>query len=386
METKMAATPGRISMKPVYCIASNITCPIGLDTEAAWAAVQNGQSGVRYIEDELLFPRGIWASAFTPEQWAFIDEDLDWNLSPLERMSIYSARDAISLCGAIDFSRTLFVLTTTKGNIEWLGQQPDDRIRLTTSAALIASACGIDGKPTVISHACVSGVSGLIYALRCLQHGRFETAIITGADRLTPFVLSGFSSFQALADERCRPFDSKRKGINLGEAAATIILSTSENTVPQAMLCGGATSNDANHISGPSRTGEELGLAISKALGECRLDSSAIDAISAHGTATIYNDEMESKAFAHTQLLHAPLHSIKGYLGHTLGAAGVVENALLIESMRRGTTIASLGFETPGVSQPVNVSTRSEYRHIRHALKTASGFGGCNAAVVWSRP
>jgi 3-oxoacyl-[acyl-carrier-protein] synthase-1 len=372
-------------MKPVYCIATNITAPLGLDTDAAWQAVQAGQSAVRYIEDEALFARGVWASAFSLEQWAIIDEETGWQLSPLERMAIHSIRDAMSHAGAIDFTKTLFVLTTTKGNIEWLGQQPDARNRLTTSAGLIADACGIPNKPVVISHACVSGVTGLIYGLRILQAGRYENVIVTGADRLSPFVLSGFASFQALADGRCRPFDAKRNGINLGEAAATIILSNTERTEPCIVLFGGATSNDANHISGPSRTGEELALAISKTLTECGLRSTEIDAISAHGTATVYNDEMESKAFAHTNLLHAPLHSVKAYLGHTLGAAGVVESALLVESIRRSRTIPSLGFKTLGVSKRVNVGVQSERVDIRNALKTASGFGGCNAAIVWSQ-
>jgi 3-oxoacyl-[acyl-carrier-protein] synthase-1 len=215
--------------------------------------------------------------------------------------------------------------------------------------------------------------------------GQYETAIVTGADRLSAFILSGFASFQALADERCKPFDADRKGINLGEAAATIVLSCKKPYTPLALLCGGATSNDANHISGPSRTGEELAQAIRKAMGQCNLQGWDIDVICAHGTATMYNDEMESKAFAHTGVLHAPLHSLKGYLGHTLGAAGVLESALLVESIRRRQTIASLGFNTIGVSQPVTMSVRSEQLDIRHALKTASGFGGCNAAVVWSK-
>lgn len=371
--------------KPAYCIATNITSPLGLDTSATWHAVLGGHSAVRYIEDESLSPRPLWASAFTQEQWAAIDEEAGWHLSPFERMAVHSIRAAISNCEALDFSKTLFILTTTKGNIEWLGQHPDNRIRLSTSARLIAEACSLPNKPVTISHACVSGVTGLIYALRTLQSGRFENAIVTGADRLSPFVLSGFASFQALADGRCRPFDAKRNGINLGEAAATIILSTKERSEPCTLLCGGATSNDANHISGPSRTGEELALAISKTLAQCNLQPAQIDAISAHGTATIYNDEMESKAFGINNLLHAPLHSIKGYLGHTLGAAGVVESALLIESIRRSRTIPSLGFETLGVSVPVHVGVASERMPIRHALKTASGFGGCNAAIVWSQ-
>ncbi len=372
-------------MKPVYCIATNVTCPLGLNTNTVWDAVQRGESGVRFLEDGRLSARGVWASAFYPQQWEKIDKAGDEKLSPIERMSVFSVKDALGRCAETDLAKTLLIFTTTKGNIEWMGGQPDTRNRLTTSASLIAEACGVRTKPVVISHACVSGVTGLIYALRSLQSGQYETVIVTGADRLSAFVLSGFQSFQALADERCRPFDAARKGINLGEAAATIILSTKELGNPLAQLCGGATSNDANHISGPSRTGEELALAISKALAECGLNGAGIDAISAHGTATIYNDEMESKAFARTRLLHAPLHSLKGYLGHTLGAAGVIESAMLIESIRRGQTIASLGFETLGVPHEVNVSRQSERKEIRYALKSASGFGGCNAAVVWSK-
>lgn len=372
-------------MKPVYCIATNVICPLGLNTDAVWDAVQRGDSGVRLIEEGRLSARSVWASAFYPEQWKSVDATVSGELSPLERMSVFSVKDALQRSATTDLAKTLFIFTTTKGNIEWMGQEADARNRLTTSAGIIAESCGIGAKPVVISHACVSGVTGLIYALRSLQSGRYETAIVAGADRLSPFVLSGFGAFQALADERCKPFDAARKGINLGEAAATIVLSAKKTSEPLAQLCGGATSNDANHISGPSRTGEELALAISKALAECGLKGEDIDAISAHGTATVYNDEMESKAFAHTGLLHAPLHSLKGYLGHTLGAAGVVESAMLIESIRRGQTIASLGFERLGVPHPVNVSRQSERLEIRHALKTASGFGGCNAAVVWSR-
>jgi 3-oxoacyl-[acyl-carrier-protein] synthase-1 len=302
-------------------------------------------------------------------------------------MGAYSLNNALLASrGEIDPSKTLFVFTTTKGNIEWLGKKHDDRNKLTTSASYIAQAAGITTSPVVISHACVSGVMGLIYAMRALKAGWYDTAVVTGVDRLTEFVIAGFTSFQALADERCKPFDADRKGINLGEAASTIVLSTNPQSRPLARLSGGATSNDANHISGPSRTGEELAMAISKAIKESGLSRIDINLISAHGTATSYNDEMEAKAFAHAGLLHAPIHSIKGYLGHTLGAAGVLESALLIESIRRQHTIASAGYTTHGVSQLVHITTTAGPAPIRHALKTASGFGGCNAAIILSHP
>ncbi len=371
-------------MKPVYSISSNLSTPLGLSTDAVWEAVMRGESGVG---DCISGTRRIIAARLGSDQWETIGKAVpDERLSPFERLAVYSAEDAISRAGIeLDPSRSLFILTTTKGNIEWLGEVPDARLRLSHSAALIAAALHLTTRPVTISHACVSGVTGLIQGLCALQSGRFDTAIVTGADRLTEFVVSGFQSFQALADERCRPFDAERKGINLGEGAATIILSTTPGSRPLAELCGGATSNDANHISGPSRTGEELALAIRKTLAACRLRGADIDVISAHGTATIYNDEMEAKAFAHAGVLHAPLHSLKGYFGHTLGAAGVLESAVLVESLRRKYSIRSLGFTSSGVSQPVRVSTESLPQDSVHALKTASGFGGCNAAVVWSR-
>ncbi|MBS1615582.1 MAG: beta-ketoacyl synthase [Bacteroidetes bacterium] len=372
-------------MAPVFCIASNICSPMGLSTHEVWSHLQQGKTGLRQIEDEFLFPRPITASAFQEAQWPAIEEDLDKHLSAFEKLCVFSIREAMSRCEGLEAGRCLFILSSTKGNIEWLDAVPDERLRLSSSASLIAQACGLPKVHAVISQACISGVAALIYAFRRLQQGAYDTAIICGADRLTPFVLAGFSSFQALAQGPCKPFDVLRDGINLGEAAATIVLSRKAGAMPLALMTGGASSNDANHISGPSRNGEELALAIRMALNESGIQSDRIGAISAHGTATLYNDEMESKAFALTGLLHAPLHSIKGYLGHTLGAAGMVESALLIESLRRGMTIPSAGYEHLGVSQPVTVSTTSEQTDIRYALKTASGFGGCNAAAVFAK-
>ncbi|MEO6832746.1 MAG: beta-ketoacyl synthase N-terminal-like domain-containing protein, partial [Chitinophagaceae bacterium] len=338
---------------------------------------------VRFINDESLYQQGIWASRFNENQWKEIEQNIrDKELSAFEKIALFSVKKALDKCD-IDLGKTQFILSTTKGNIETLGLESDERNRLTTSARLIAKAAGFTLRPKVISHACVSGVASLIYGMRLLDSGALDNVAICGADRLTRFVLSGFSSFLALADEPCKPFDAARKGINLGEAAATLILSKNAGTAPLARLLGGATSNDANHISGPSRTGNELALAISRALNEANIDAAQIAAISAHGTATLYNDEMESKAFATSNLLHAPVHSLKGFLGHTLGAAGVLESVMLIESMRHSLTIPSIGFENLGVPHRINVSAEALAMPIPFALKTASGFGGCNAALVF---
>jgi 3-oxoacyl-[acyl-carrier-protein] synthase-1 len=141
-------------------------------------------------------------------------------------------------------------------------------------------------------------------------------------------------------------------------------------------------SNDANHISGPSRTGQELAQAIGQALLASNLTASDIAAVYAHGTATVYNDEMEAKAFDLAGLAATPVNSLKGYYGHTLGAAGVLEAIIAAHSLYHDEMLPTYGFEALGVSRPLNVCTSVQKLSGNRILKTASGFGGCNAALV----
>ncbi len=375
-------------MEQVFAIATNVVSALGMNTDAHWSAIARKQSGIRKYEDASLSNTPFFASRIDPGQWQNIHEVTKTSvvLSSFEQMAIYSAREALSQCEQdIDLSKAVLVLSTTKGNIEWLDQVPDERVTLHSSAVVISDQLGLTSKPVVISHACVSGVVASLYALRLLQSGRYKYAIVVGADRFTRFVLSGFQSFQAIADEPCKPFDAHRKGINLGEAAATIVLSTDADE-PLARLVSASTSNDANHISGPSRTGEELAYSIDRSMKQGQITADQVSMISAHGTATLYNDEMESKAFGIAKLSSVPLHSFKGYIGHTLGAAGVVESAMIIESIRRQQLIPSPGFSELGVSQPLNVVRDIASDEINFVLKTASGFGGCNASAIWARP
>jgi len=375
-------------MNPVYAIASNITSALGMNTEAHWQAAATGRIGVRNYEDQAFSTTPFQASKLVPDQWQMIQAQsrAAISLSPFEQLCLYSAKQALQDCEEnIDLAHTALVLSTTKGNIEWLGQVPDERITLHHSAALIAAQLGIATKPIVVSHACVSGVLSLTYSLRLLQSGRYRHVVVVGCDRFTQFVLKGFQSFQAISNEPCRPFDAARKGINLGEAAATIILSANKTEDTLGQLIAGASSNDANHISGPSRTGEELALAITRALAEANITPAQIGMISAHGTATIYNDEMEAKAFDVAGLINSPVHSFKGYIGHTLGAAGILESAMVLESLRHQSLIPSAGYEDLGVPKPLNVTRHMQPGTINYALKTASGFGGSNAVAVWKR-
>ena len=182
----------------------------------------------------------------------------------------------------------------------------------------------------------------------------------------------------------CKPFDANRTGITLGEGAATIILSSNAEYKGNISIKGGSVSNDANHISAPSHTGKELNQAIQKTLAEAGVNGGSIDFISAHGTATIYNDEMEAKAITLAGLQNIPLNSLKGYYGHTLGAAGLIESIISIRCVLEGILIPTRGFKTMGVPDALNIIRELENVKVSTCLKIASGFGGCNAALLFA--
>lgn len=367
--------------RDVWIVADNIVSPLGLTTRENYKNISAGKSGISLLTDTSFSKTEVHAGAMNHDATGEA-------FTRFESISIYAAREALKQTN-LDFasSRTLFILSTTKGNIELLEEEKinGNNISLHESASNIANSLGIRSKPLVVSNACISGVMATLVARRLIQAGLYDHAIITGADVLTKFVLSGFQSLSAISTEACKPFDAKRKGVTLGEAAATVILTSDPETVKgdyKIKILGGSVSNDANHISGPSRTGEELAQAVNKAIEEARVSKGEIDFISAHGTATVYNDEMEARAFNHVGLAHTPLNSLKGYFGHTLGAAGIVETIVSIHALLNNELIPTFGFEELGVSQSLNVIRSLESKKINTCLKTASGFGGCNAALV----
>jgi 3-oxoacyl-[acyl-carrier-protein] synthase-1 len=312
----------------------------------------------------------------------------------LEMLHILSISDVLKSSGVnIKDPRTLIMLSTTKGNIDLLEKDrypliEPDRIYLWKLAEFFQHFFGNPNKPLVVSNACISGVLVILIASRLIKASIYDHIIVTGGDLVSEFVVSGFQSFRSLSPAPCKPFDAARDGLSLGEGCGTLVLSCDHSLcgIPEKIIVGGGCcSNDAHHISGPSRTGEGLYLAIRRALKEAALDPLDIDYISAHGTATDYNDEMEAKAYSWAGLEPVPVNSFKGYFGHTLGAAGIIESALAIESMRNNELFRSAGFESPGTSKSINVLTDHLAIEVNHCLKTASGFGGCNAAIVFKK-
>ncbi len=368
-------------MKQVYLTADNIYSPLGKTSRENISALKSGRSGIRLHED-MVTGKNFYASLLMQE-----DKMGTGSLTPFEQIIVASVTETLNSAPvAIDLThpRTGFILSSTKGNVSLIetdAESPAGLIGLPGSAARIAAALGITASPVVVSHACISGLLAMITAMRFIQSGRFDQVIVTGADLITEFIFSGFQSFHAVSDKPCRPFDADRDGISLGEGAATIILSATaaEGSV---RLSGGSVSNDANHISGPSRTGAELFSAIHRAMDQAQASAGEIDFISAHGTATRYNDDMEAKAIGLAGMEETPVNSLKGYYGHTLGAAGLIESVISAWSLREEIVFPTPGFERPGTEKPVNVVKEMLKMPLRKCLKTASGFGGCNAAIV----
>lgn len=304
----------------------------------------------------------------------------------LEKLAILSINDVLEQSGLDLFDKqTLLIVSTTKGNIDVLENRyphlPEDRAYLHQFSKTLGTFFRCANTPITLSNACISGLLALIMAKRFIESGSYKNVLVCGADLVSEFTLSGFKSFNAISDEACRPFDKHRTGINLGEAAASILLSS--EPLSRISILSGASANDANHISGPSRTGEGLYKCVIESLKSA--GKTSVDFISAHGTATEYNDDMESVAFTRASVATAPLHSLKGYYGHTLGAAGVVESIIAIQSLLENTLVKSPGFETPGTAQTLNVITHTEKKELTTCLKTASGFGGCNAAAIFEK-
>jgi 3-oxoacyl-[acyl-carrier-protein] synthase-1 len=386
-----------IDMTEVFVAADNITTPLGFTTSENIESIKKNLTDIKTYYKEEFSPIPFCASLIEPEKLNFQFKRLQVpeKFTRLEKMFILSIHNALKDTKInIKDKKTLIIISTTKGNIDLLDGGNNKafeprRAHLGYMARVIQQFFQNPNEPIVISNACISGVLAIIAASRLLQSGAYENIIVSGGDIISAFTVSGFQSFKALSLAPCKPFDISRDGLNLGEGAGTVILTSNEGLSKgpdKITIAGGATSNDANHISGPSRTGDGLCIAIKNSLKEAKLNSvNDIGYISAHGTATPFNDEMESKAFTLAGMDQIPVNSLKGFFGHTLGAAGLVESIASIRSLQENFLFNTLGYESLGVTQNINIIKKSETVNIKNCLKTASGFGGCNAAILFSK-
>lgn len=370
-------------------IADNIISPLGYDTDANFKAILSGKTRLCKHDNSFGLPEPFCGSLLNRdeiEKTANSEIADSENYTFFEKLCILSAKKAISDCNlSTRESNVIFVLSTTKGNVDCLEDSLNDsRYHLAMSAHKIAQYFGNHNTPIVVSNACISGVCAQIAAVRELLSGHYRYAVVIGCDILSKFIISGFQSFKALSSECCKPYDKNRVGLNLGEAASTIILKSGRKT--SATYWHYVTSsihNDANHISGPSRTGEGTFRVLSDILANVNKDDIAF--INAHGTATPYNDEMESIAIHRAELDGVPVNGLKGYYGHTLGGAGIIETILSMKAVENGIILATKGYEESGTSFPTNISHEVRHTDKRCFVKILSGFGGSNAGIAYEK-
>lgn len=393
--------------------------PIGEGVGKNFSAILRGESGVTGTTDPRITQSALTAGIIPEEVYVNVRERLGARAKSLTRTEILTCGCLKSLIQslpqelqtALGNGRTGIVVATAKGNISALegrcGSGPfipsdDDEVLFPSMVRCISEFSGVrEPDIRIISNACISGVSALVAARRMLLVGDYDMVVVVGADTQNRFITSGFASFKSLSQGLCRPYDESRCGLNLGEAAGAIALTS----MPVRWSCGldgesgyvtidgGAVSDDANHISGPSRTGDGLFFAMRNAMKEAGVNAAGIDLLQMHGTATAYNDEMESKAACLAGVQDVPVQSLKPYFGHTMGASGVIETIIAAAEIQEGIIAGTKGYEKSGVSVPLNVSASNRLitrnlvmsnpaGKINHCLKTASGFGGTNAAVL----
>lgn len=249
--------------------------------------------------------------------------------------------------------------------------------------AFVQTALGIEGPCLTIATACSSSAKVFASAARLLESGFVDAAIVGGADSLCGSVLYGFNALELVSHDPCRPFDANRNGLSLGEAAGFALLERvdADKTAPR--LAGYGESADAHHMSAPHPQGLGAELALRAALDRAGLTPSEVDYINLHGTASRQNDEVEAALVARTFSANTLASSTKGWTGHTLGAAGIVEAVITLLSMQRGLIPGTLNAETldPVCGPQIIVDNRS--RDIRVALSNSFGFGGNNCSLAF---
>jgi 3-oxoacyl-[acyl-carrier-protein] synthase II len=287
---------------------------------------------------------------------------------------------------------TCLVWTGIKGNAEFIeaDQAVDmpwlpEHYRRWAAGVLGSGHAGFE-----INAACASSTVGIAIAAQKIARGEYGCALVCGCDVATDFAVSGFTVLKALTPTRCRPFDISRDGMCIGDGAVAMLLADARTAADHhmdrlAQISGWGISNDANHITGPSAGGEGLVRAIEAALGMAGIGPDEVEAFCAHGTGTVFNDGMELAAletvFGGRRF---PVFSIKGAIGHTLGAAGGIDAAVCVKALVERLVPPTAGLATPEPRAEGRVSPRAQAFSGRNILTSNSGFGGVNAALLLS--
>jgi 3-oxoacyl-[acyl-carrier-protein] synthase II len=365
-------------------VAYDLVSPYGWDVASCWEGLFSGATAIRKLDRFSTESLRTDKAALVPG----LDPDADETLV-MQMVRPLLERSASTLPGD-----ALLLLATTNGEIDvlersvLLGTPDADGSRPDRLAGKIQTLCRLGEPGVVVCAACASSSAAVAQGAAMIRDGDRDCVLVVASDNVSEFVAAGFSSLMALDRDMARPFDKNRRGMSLGEAAAfTLLMSdvraSREGRPVHAEIAGWGLSSDANHITGPSRDGSGLALALRKALRSAALPAEEVGSISAHGTGTEYNDSMEMKAFRSVFTGRTlPTYSLKGGIGHTMGTAGLVDIIVAIETLREKAVPPTVNLrdasdEARGWASPEPRACESAV-----TVSTNSGFGGVNCAVV----
>jgi len=377
---------GRAEMKTVHITEVRVITSLGDSLETTWDAAMKGKRGMGHI--------GRFSAEAYESQIAALISDLAWTD---ERSIINELLDRLLIgTQALPPDTTLITATTKLGIDNLERQRRGETVRIgdilsSSMPQIVSQKLGIKKRGFNISASCASSTIAIAEASAMIATGMTEAVLICCADVITEFIFSGFSALKIVSPSPCRPFDRDRSGITLGDGAALLLLmnedrAKKEERSSRAVVRGWGVANDAFHITSPVEDGSGLVAAIDKALRRAGISADDVNAISAHGTGTIYNDLMELKAlnqiFSRGKM---PVYSIKGSIGHTLGAAGGIEVALATKALEKQTIPPTVGFENPEEGAEELISPKPVSFKGNYMLTSNSGFGGINAAIILER-
>jgi len=396
-------------MAPLAIRACTATSAVGPGREALALALREGRSGLR---------RNDFGEGTTPDArldcWIGRVEGLESVELPASLMPWDSRNnrlawlalaqdglreaieDAIARHGAQRVAVIVGTSTSSIGSTETAyaalenGEFPDEfaRPHVHTPHSLgefVQQATGLSGPCITVATACSSSAKVFAQAARLIDAGLADAALVGGVDTLCGSVLFGFNSLQLVASEPCRPFDAARNGLSLGEAGGFALLERAGEGDTGLQLRGYGESSDAHHMSSPHPEGLGARLAMRDALARAGIDADEVGYLNLHGTATPANDSIEAAAVASLfpEALHAS--STKGWTGHTLGAAGIVESTIALIALERGELPGTLGSSTPDPACGPQIRFAPQRADIRYAMNNSFGFGGNNCSLVFGR-
>jgi 3-oxoacyl-[acyl-carrier-protein] synthase-1 len=394
-----------VPIQPLAVSAYTATSALGHGLESHVAALAASRGGLR-PNDFSSAPLACWIGRVDGVEdaplpaahavWECRNNRLAW-LGLHQDHFLERALDARQRYGA---ARIALVLGTSTGSIgateegyrrlDADGHMPPDLRRPLihaphSLAGFVAEALGLEGPCLTVSTACSSSAKVFASAERLIRLGLADAAVVGGVDTLCDSVLFGFNALELVSLEPCRPFDQARHGISIGEAAGFALLERVD-VAPQApRLLGYGESSDAHHMSTPHPEGLGAELALRDALDRSGLRADQVDYINLHGTASLKNDEVEAALIARAFPASTRASSTKGFTGHALGAAGILEAVFALLAIQRGLVPGNLGCSTPDAACGPQFALNNEQRRIDVALSNSFGFGGNNACLAFGR-